>query len=86
MPLFVCDTCKAIDNTAFGGYWDRKIAKMRTPDTRGKALCWGCREGDWHNAFPKEIATPELLDEMGRENFVHTAGMGSARNPCAGQG
>lgn len=50
MPLFVCDRCHAIDNSACGGnYWDRLIAKEKT------ILCAECYTGTWHGQFSKTI-------------------------------
>lgn len=50
MPLFVCDKCHCIENTALGRYWSKDF------DTRdkGKALCSKCNSKRWHGAFPKE--------------------------------
>lgn len=89
MPLFVCDKCRAIENTACGHYWgstgnhrwfrDASLDRMK--------LCSECepteyrdgskntRGGKWHGRFPKEIATTERIDQMGRERFVYTAGL-----------
>lgn len=43
MPLFICENCNAIENTALGDYWSKHIK-----------LCSECARGKWHNRFPKE--------------------------------
>lgn len=46
MPLFSCERCKNIDNTALTLYW----MNMKHP------LCSSCdpKINKWHGAFPKE--------------------------------
>lgn len=67
MPLFVCEKCNTIDNTACGGnYWYH-------PDEQIK--CCECHTGQWHNRFPKNTATKEKIDEIGRSNFLFTNGL-----------
>ena len=48
MPLFICQKCKTIENTALGDYW-----------TKAKKLCSECSRGKWHNRFPKEKFDPK---------------------------
>ena len=66
MSLFICEKCGAIENTALGFYWSRKIIKFKDEDLNGKALCSECMptifsdgtkagNGRWHNRFPKEF-------------------------------
>ena len=43
MPLFLCEICKTIENTALGKYWGKD-----------KKLCSECGWGKWHDRFPKE--------------------------------
>lgn len=70
MPLFVCDNCKGIDNTACGGtYWSRMFAEDK------RILCSECHTGKWKAPFPKRIATKELVDSIGRDNFKYTSGL-----------
>lgn len=58
MPLFVCDKCHAIDNSACGGnYWDR-LLKDGLKETSGMILCAECRTGIWHNQFAKRTYQP----------------------------
>jgi len=48
MPLFVCDKCKCIENTALSPiYWFEQ-----------KRLCSECHKGKWHGKFKKEIFDP----------------------------
>ena len=67
MPLFVCDRCGCVDNTALGRYWNKDM-DCWGDDNRGLALCSECapttykdgravngfhQYGKWHNEFPK---------------------------------
>jgi len=63
MPLFICEKCECIENTALCGYWWRG---------KGKALCSECdpKIGKWHNIFPKrkwdkktEVLNPEIKNK-----------------------
>ncbi len=71
MPIFVCEKCGNIDNSATGYYWARGRFKFKdAPDCDGKALCCECvpeffddgsktgYNGKWHNKFPKEKYDP----------------------------
>lgn len=50
MPLFVCDKCHGIDNTALSGnYWTRLV------DSAKLILCAECYTGTWHGRFEKQI-------------------------------
>lgn len=88
MPLFVCDKCKAIENTACGHYWGMDGKNWwKDQSLAGLALCSECMPteysdgsknkdgGKWHGRFPKEIATTARIDEMGRGHFKYTAGL-----------
>lgn len=78
MPLFVCDECKAIENTALGQFWTRG----RYGNSK-EALCSECmpyvkighnrKVGEWHRKFPKQIATTELIKQIGEEHFVYVS-------------
>ena len=48
MPLFVCEKCKNIENTALSRYWSKKYC------TNNTALCSECDSGEWHGKFQKE--------------------------------
>ena len=48
VPLFVCDECGTVDNTALGGYWQAILYDL-------PALCAVCRTGKWHGHFDREI-------------------------------
>lgn len=68
MPLFICEKCGCIENTALGRYWSRNM-NIWADDNRGKALCSECapthfkggevneRGGKWHGRFEKTKAT-----------------------------
>lgn len=75
MPLFVCDKCGCLENTATGFYWARRILKWKDESLNGKALCSACapthyadgtpsRFGEWHGEFErvyyKDIPKEEL--------------------------
>lgn len=93
MPLFVCDKCKAIENTALGLYTAKE--DYGKPN---QALCSECMPykkyvvgekvieegGKWHGEFPKEIATTESIKEIGETNFIYVADIldVKAKNPC----
>jgi hypothetical protein len=73
MPLFVCDLCQCVENTALGHYWGRDQDYFGKPELVGKALCSECSPdtykdgsknsdgGRWHGKFPKRKVTPEDL-------------------------
>lgn len=83
MPLFVCDVCGAIENTALGFFWSRKRVQWKDKSKNGKALCSECmpdqeangepnpRGGVWHGQFPKDIATEARLKEIGLHHFEY---------------
>ena len=49
MPLFVCDSCGCLENTApnCSDYYVQQRQKLPTRE------CSECRTGQWHNRFPK---------------------------------
>jgi hypothetical protein len=47
MPLYVCDNCGCIDNTALGGYWVQQLHDL-------PVLCSTCRTGKWHGHFDRK--------------------------------
>ena len=61
MPLFRCEQCGCVENTALSDYWHRE---ERGDDKR--ALCSGCGpEGTWHGEFPQESADGRDSDPGG---------------------
>jgi len=59
MPLFVCEECGCVDNTACGGtFWDVLSARS------GKVLCCECRFGRWHNRFSKRTASQSEVEQI----------------------
>ena len=58
MPLFVCQKCKCIENSALGSYWGQK-----------KKLCSECKTGKWHGRFKKEKFNPKKW-KMERGDFI----------------
>ena len=76
MPLFVCDVCECVENTALGHYWSRNRNTFG-PELQGKALCSECTPdrfydgtpnkegGKWHGKFPKRKIDKEELAKGG---------------------
>jgi hypothetical protein len=59
MPLFLCDECGVIENTALSSYWSRKEYADE------KALCSECApKSTWHGKFPREFMTAEQIAEQ----------------------
>ena len=50
MPLYRCEKCGCIENTAMGFYWGKY-----------KKLCSKCSTGKWHRVFRKKSAKGLLL-------------------------
>ena len=78
MPMFICDTCSGIENTALGTAWDRATGAytglLVKDHAAVEALCSECtppekafrgKGGVWHGEFPKEIATEEIVRARG---------------------
>ena len=69
MPLFICDCCGAVDNTACGGnFW---IKNMEDRPDKIHDLCCKCYTGKWHDNFPYELCTATVYNEVGEWNFVY---------------
>lgn len=47
-PLFICDGCGALENTALGRFWGEKP---------GDKKCSECATGTWHGRWPKNEPT-----------------------------
>jgi len=70
MPLFKCEKCGCVENTALGLYWTRHWVDNFDysevgEEYKGRALCSECapkrysdgtptKYGKWHGKFPKE--------------------------------
>jgi hypothetical protein len=63
MPIFACDNCGCIENTALSGYWF-KTSKVK--------LCSECDPAirKWHGAFKKRKATKEELNKLNGDFIV----------------
>lgn len=68
MPLFICEKCGTIENTATGWYW--------WPSIEGQpVLCSECHKGKWHGHFEKRKYTDlsqeefEKMELMNAEKF-----------------
>lgn len=85
MPLFVCDKCKVVENTACGHYWTRGQDFYKDKKLDKMALCSQCMPTEfndgsrmkspakWHGRFERRIATKELIKEWGEDNFVYVS-------------
>ena len=62
MPLFACQKCLCVENTATSNYWTRGNAQ---------ALCSECDPmiSVWHRKFPKRSAVGMLL---GSDGFLYS--------------
>ena len=84
MPIFICENCGCIDNTALGGtYWTRN-ADIYPAEYRGKILCQLCapkkfddgtpnkEAGTWHDIFPREkFVDLEAKGEIMRQDVLN---------------
>lgn len=73
MPLFECEICGVVENTALGTYWGRRLG-LYAPPFDGKALCSQCtpevysdgkptrKGGKWHGKFPRQTVAEYLAD------------------------
>lgn len=74
MPLFICDKCNCVENTALGHFWGRDM-ELFGPELQKKALCSECMPdtysdgsknedgGKWHGRFPKRQPTALEIQE-----------------------
>lgn len=63
MPLFVCEKCQTIENTALSNFWTRHLigggefifGEESDLSARTLALCSACdpKIGEWHGRFPR---------------------------------
>lgn len=62
MPIFQCEGCGCIDNTATSNFWTR---------TTLSPLCSACDPeiGRWHGRFPQQPAAGMLL---GSDSFLYS--------------
>ena len=80
MPLFICEKCECVDNTALGSYWSRNIGVFDAPFNI--ALCSECApltfndgtktgySGKWHGKFEK-LHYKEFLKQYPSAEFVN---------------
>lgn len=69
MPLFKCEQCGTVENTACSNYWVRSYGlKEGTPTP--PALCSACDPEiqEWHGMFDQEPATGYML---GADGFLY---------------
>jgi hypothetical protein len=59
MPLFECDECGIVDNTALAPfYWKRRNQRLNK-------LCTECLTGEWHYRFERYFPDGMLIDQDG---------------------
>ena len=67
MPLYVCDSCNAIENTTQGNFYEIFINVIKPP-----YKCSECFTGEWHGKFEKIIASEEILrKKFSKSNFEY---------------
>lgn len=77
MPLFRCDNCGCVENTAVSNYATRNMADIWPAEYVGKSLCSECgpptykdgtssEYGKWHGRFEKRSANGMLIDQNGQ--------------------
>jgi len=69
MPIFRCEECGCMDNTACCNYWGRQYSEKREPGDMRK-LCSECDPeiGKWHNEFSKKSAAGMCI---GADGFLY---------------
>lgn len=62
MPIFKCDECHCVENTALCDYWSRNYG-----DGNGRALCSGCDPeiGELHVSFGRRDSAGMLVGDDG---------------------
>lgn len=87
MPLFICERCRAIDNSALGGTFWSAFSSMDLfpPPYAGEVLCVECAPttfkdgspnkdaGRWHGYFQKRIASEEDAAKYRRQRLPDDA-------------
>jgi hypothetical protein len=65
MPLFVCEECGVVENTALSNYWTRKTADQ-------SRLCSQCDPliQKWHGVFPRQTMADAEYVELKQKPFV----------------
>jgi hypothetical protein len=58
MPLFRCEKCGCVENTAVCSYWHNKYSN-------GPLICYECETGKEHGMFPKTSANGWYIDADG---------------------
>jgi len=67
MPLYVCEKCNCVDNTALdGNYWQSRKCFSKSTEI---ALCSECYSGKWHNKFDKVNFNDEPYNGKRSSNF-----------------
>jgi len=59
-PLFICQKCGCVENTALSDYW----SNMEKP------LCSECSRGKWHGCFPKKFPKKSEYTKEKHSNFI----------------
>lgn len=64
MPLFICEKCGTIENTAVGHYWP--VFAEHKP-----VLCSECHSGKWHGLFEKRNYRDLSIQEFNKMGFLN---------------
>lgn len=67
MPLFICESCGCVENTALCNYWTNHCV-YKLP-----ALCSECDPytAEWHGAFPKRKPTEAEKAAIDEASFIN---------------
>jgi hypothetical protein len=70
MPLFRCEHCNSVENTAVSNYWTRNMQPDLTSTTPRPALCSACdpKIGVWHKQFAQKSANGMIV---GHDGFLY---------------
>ena len=83
MPIYQCEECGCVDNTARTNYWVRNRKHLISGEYLGRALCSACGPnlylsgektpwGQWHNAFKRQyLPFNEWLFCPMTRNLIH---------------
>jgi hypothetical protein len=76
VPLYVCEACGTLDNTAIGPYWPR--VRRRRGDPTVRILCSPCAVPgvEWHGLLPRTQYDPELHGAMDPATRLIAGGVG----------
>lgn len=78
MPIFQCQKCGCVENTALSGFWLRDMRFLRAKREgreveKGPALCSACDPeiGVWHGEF-EQLAATSFGYILGEDGFLYS--------------